>query len=78
MDTRIVVSLPVKSVSKSVEFFSKLGFSFDAQRTNETAACLIMDRDILVMLVTEDEPRTCAARPIYDAARSTQAQMAIS
>ena len=78
MATEIFVSLPVKSVSKSVEFFSKLGFTFDTQLTDETAACMIMGQDIFVMLVTEDEPKAVAPRRLYNGARSTQAHMAMS
>jgi len=72
------VSLPVKNVSKSVEFFSKLGFSFDNQHTDEKAACMIMGEDIFVMLVAEDERPAFASRKIYDAPRSTQAHMVMS
>jgi len=76
--TEIFVSLPVKSVGKSVEFFGKLGFTFDAQLTDETAACMIMGQDIFVMLVTEDEPKAFAPRKMYDGARSTQPHRAMS
>ena len=31
MATKIFVNLPVKDLNKSVEFFTKLGFSFNAQ-----------------------------------------------
>ena len=76
--TEILVSLPVKSVSKSVEFLSKLGFTFDTQLTDETAACMIMGQDIFVMLVTEDEPKAVVPRRLYNGARSTQAHTAMS
>ena len=43
---QIFVNLPVKNLKKSMEFFSKLGFSFNAQFTDDTAACMIVSDDI--------------------------------
>ena len=34
---KIFVNLPVKNLNKSVEFFTKLGFTFNPQSTDETA-----------------------------------------
>jgi len=34
---QIFVNLPVKNLKKSMEFFSKLGFSFNSQFTDDTA-----------------------------------------
>jgi hypothetical protein len=51
--TKIFVNLPVKSLNKSVEFFTKLGFKFNPQFTDDTATCMIVTDDIFVMLLTE-------------------------
>jgi predicted lactoylglutathione lyase len=40
--TQIFVNLPVKDLKKSMTFFTKLGFSFNSQFTDETAACLVI------------------------------------
>jgi predicted lactoylglutathione lyase len=50
MATKIFVNLPVKNLNKSIEFFTKLGFSFNQQFTDETATCMIVTDDIFVML----------------------------
>ena len=42
MATKIFVNLPVKNLNKSVEFFTKLGFKFNPQFTDETATCMIV------------------------------------
>ena len=42
MATRIFVNLPVKDLNKSMEFFSRLGFHFNPQFTDETAACMAL------------------------------------
>ena len=46
------VNLPVKDLDRSVAFFTKLGFKFNAQFTDETATCMIVSDDIFVMLLT--------------------------
>ena len=43
MATKIFVNLPVRNLNKSVDFFTKLGFSFNPQFTDETATCMIED-----------------------------------
>ena len=54
MATKIFVNLPVKNLDKSVEFFSKLGFGFNPQFTDEKGTCMIIGDDIYVMLLLEE------------------------
>jgi predicted lactoylglutathione lyase len=61
------VKLPVKDLNRSAEFFTKLGFSFNQQFTDETATCMIPTNDILVMLLTEEKFRTFTPKEICDA-----------
>ena len=49
--TQIFVNLPVKDLHKSVQFFTKLGYTFDPQFTDENATCMIVGENIFVMLV---------------------------
>jgi predicted lactoylglutathione lyase len=53
MTTKIFVNLPVKDLGKTVEFFTKLGFKFNPQFTDENATCMIIGDDIFVMLLVE-------------------------
>jgi uncharacterized protein len=39
MAKSIFVNLPVKDLKRSIDFFTKLGFSFNMQFTDEKAAC---------------------------------------
>lgn len=52
MATQIFVNLPVKDLDKSVAFFTKLGYAFNPQFTNEKATCMIISDTIYVMLLT--------------------------
>ena len=38
MPTKIFVNVPVKDLNKSIEFFTKLGFTFNPQFTDEKVA----------------------------------------
>ncbi len=40
MSTQIFVNLPVKDLQQSIAFFTKLGFQFNPQFTDETATCI--------------------------------------
>ena len=72
------MNLPVKNLDQSVEFFTKLGFSFNSQFTDETAACMIVSNDICVMLLTEAKFKTFAPKQICDASKNTEVLVCLS
>jgi uncharacterized protein len=78
MAIKIFVNLPVKDLTRSVEFFTKLGFGFDEQFTDETATCMIVSDDIYVMLLTEEKFQTFTPKKICDAARFTEVLVCLS
>ena len=78
MATQIYVNLPVKNLSRSVEFFRKLGYSFNPEFTNEKAACMVVNDDIYIMLLGEDFFKTFIDKPICDATQSTEVLLCLS
>jgi hypothetical protein len=78
MATKIFVNLPVKDLKRSIEFFTKLGFSFNQQFTDETATCMIVSDDIFVMLLTEARFKTFTPKEICDAKKYTEVLVALS
>ena len=50
----IFVNLPVKDLTKSMDFFKALGFKFNEQFTDNNGASMIVADSILVMLLTEE------------------------
>ena len=78
MTTQIFVNLPVKNLDQSVEFFTKLGYAFNPQFTDETATCMIVSDDIFVMLLTEDKFKTFTPKAICDATKSTEVLLCLS
>lgn len=51
MLNNIFVNLPVANLKKSVAFFTELGFKFNAQFTDETSTCMLVNDKVFVMLV---------------------------
>jgi uncharacterized protein len=45
MISKIFVNLPVKNLNKSMAFFKRLGFSFNPQFTDQTAACMVISSE---------------------------------
>jgi predicted lactoylglutathione lyase len=75
---QIFVNLPVKDLTRSVEFFAKLGYAFDAQFTDANATCMIVGENIYVMLLVESFFATFTRKPVADAKRSTEAILALA
>jgi predicted lactoylglutathione lyase len=78
MAAKISVNLPVKNLNRSVEFFTKLGFKFNPQFTDETATCMIVSENIFVMLLTEAKFKTFTPKEICDATKSTEMLVCLS
>ena len=78
MAQKIFVNLPVRDLRESMDFFAKLGFTFNAQFTDEAAACMIISEDIFVMLMTENKFRTLTPKQICDATNSTEVLVCLS
>lgn len=76
---QIFVNLPVKDLERSKEFFSSLGFGFDAKFTDDKAACLVIEKDsICAMLITEPFFKTFTPRAVADAKTTSEVLLALS
>jgi uncharacterized protein len=78
MITKIFVNLPVKDLNNTIDFFTKLGFSFNPQFTDENATCMIVGEDIFVMFLVENFFKTFTKKNISDTAKSTEVIVALS
>lgn len=78
MPTKIFVNLSVKDLEKSKAFFAKLGYGFNAQFTDQNAACLVISEDIYAMLLTEEFFRRFTKKEIVDAKKATEAMLALT
>ncbi len=78
MKTKIFINLPVKDLNKSIEFFGKLGFSFNPQFTDDNASCMVISDEIFVMLLVEKFFKTFTTKEICDATKTTEVLVALS
>src|SRR5262245_65625946 len=73
----LFVNLAVRDVKKSLAFSSALGFEFEPKFTDEKAACLMLNENAFVMLLSEPFFKTFTRRDVCDTARHTEALLAI-
>ena len=79
MIRQIFVNLPVKDLNRTIEFFTKLGFAFNPQFTDDNAACMIIDENIFAMLLVKKFFKSfIPAKEICDAKKNTEVLIAIS
>lgn len=77
MAKQIFVNLPVKDLKKSMDFFTKLGFTFNPQFTDDNAACMIIGENIYSMLLMEKFFKGFTKKEISDAKKTTEVLVAI-
>lgn len=75
---KIFVNLPVANLDKSIAFFTKLGFSFNPQFSDPTAACMIISEEAYVMLLTEEKFKGFARKQICDTATQAEGLFCLS
>jgi hypothetical protein len=78
MATKIFVNLPVKDLRRSIDFFTKVGYTFNAQFTDENATCMIIGENIYVMLLVESFFQSFSKKRIPDTATNAQVILALS
>ncbi len=78
MNREIYVSLPVKDVEKSREFFATLGFGFHSLFSNEDLVCMVVSEGIYVMHMTESSFQGFSQKEVADSVRTAEAIIAIS
>jgi predicted lactoylglutathione lyase len=74
----IFLNLPVKDLPESRAFFTELGFGFNPQFEDDSAACMIVDENIFVMLLVEERFRDFINGDIADATSTTETITALS
>jgi predicted lactoylglutathione lyase len=78
MNKQIFVNLPVKNLEKTKAFFTHLGYSFNAQFTNDDAACMVVSDAIYVMLLTEPFFKGFTKKSIANAHETTEVLVCLS
>jgi hypothetical protein len=72
------VNLAVEDLERSIDFFTKLGFSFDARFTDENATCMLVGEDAYVMLLVKPFFQGFTKKELADPAAHTETIVAVS
>jgi hypothetical protein len=78
MARKLFVNLSVKDLEASVAFFSRLGFEFNPQFTDDNATCMVLGEDAYVMLLVDDFFRSFTAKRPCDTTTEVEALLAVS
>jgi predicted lactoylglutathione lyase len=71
------VNLPVADLRRTVDFFTRLGFGFNPDFTDDRAACMIISDDSFVMLLERGFFAGFATTPVADGS-TTEVTIGIS
>ncbi|MNX27220.1 Glyoxalase-like domain protein [compost metagenome] len=77
MVSKIYINLAVKDLQKSIAFFTEIGFAFNPQFTDASAACMIIAENIFAMLVIEKRFKYFTKKEICDARKNTEVLLAL-
>ncbi|GAB4001944.1 VOC family protein [Glycomyces albus] len=77
-DKMIFLNLPVADLDRSKTFYESLGWRINPDFTDENAACVVVDDNICLMLLTKEFYRTFTERPIGDSVNHSNALYALS
>jgi uncharacterized protein len=75
---KMFVNLAVHDLKRSMDFFGRLGFQFNPQFTDDKAACMVVNDDASVMLLSEPFFKTFTKREICDTRSQTEGLFALS
>ena len=78
MHSQIFVNLPVKDLKRAVGFYTKLGYTFNPQFTDEKATCMIVGENLFVMLLVEKFFSTFTSKAITDTSKATEVLTCVS
>lgn len=78
MTTKVFVNLPVADLERAKSFYSNVGFAVNPKYTDSTAACIDIDDDIHVMLLTHEKFKEFTPNGICDARKQTEVLVGLS
>lgn len=75
---QLFVNLAVSNLDETVDFFTKLGFRFNPQFTDETATSMIVGDNAFVMLLDKKRFGDFAKKKLADSKTQTEAIISVS
>ncbi|MFI9614245.1 VOC family protein [Streptomyces sp. NPDC052023] len=74
----IFVNLPVNDLDASRKFFTRLGYSINAQFSDDSTASVVISDTIVAMLLTRQKYAEFTKKEIVDATKSSQVLLCLS
>ncbi|GAA3295429.1 VOC family protein [Streptomyces cinereospinus] len=74
----IFVNLPVNDLDAAKRFFTELGYSINAQFSDETAASVVISDTIVAMLLTREKYGQFTKKEIADATKTSEVLLCLS
>lgn len=78
MKKMIFVNLPVVDLQRSVDFFTRLGYTFNPQFTDENAACMVISDEIFVMLLRQHFFKNFIHKEIADSSNVVESILSLT
>jgi uncharacterized protein len=78
MAKKIFINLGVADLKKSMDFYTKIGFTKNPTFTDDTAACMVLTEEIYVMLLTHAKLAQFTDKKVIDNKTTTGAINCIS
>ncbi len=78
MSNKMFVNVAVKDLPRSIAFWKALGYKFNQQFTDDTAACLVFSEENYAMLLTHAKFKEFSPNPICDTSKYSEMAVALS
>ena len=78
MQKQIFINLVVTNLTKSMEFYTALGFTNNPQFSDDTAKCMQWSEHIFLMILTAEKFNNFATKPIADTKTNLAALLSLS
>lgn len=78
MPSQVFINLPVADLPKSMEYFRQLGYTFNTQFSDDTAACLVISEHIFAMILTHEKFKSFITTEISNAKKQTEVLIALN
>jgi uncharacterized protein len=75
---KVFINVAVRDLKRSMDFFAALGFGFNPKFTDDNAACMIVNDDAYMMLLTEAMFKRFSKKSLCDTNTHTEALIALS
>jgi len=78
MASQVFINLAVADISKSLAFYTQLGFTNNPQFSDDSTKCMVWSESIFVMIMTHEKFSGFVTKPIADTKNYTAALFALS